>query len=93
MEKISELVGLLKLGAKKEEVAKKLRGSKTKKETAEKGKLGSGARFKELKKKLGKGKKGKKKVSDPGALAAWIGRAKHGKKKFQGLAAKARKKG
>ena len=50
-----------------------------------KGKLGSGARFKQLSKSLkGKG------VKDPAALAAWIGRKKYGKKKFQGMAAKGR---
>lgn len=48
--------------------------------------LGSGARFKALKKKLAK-----KGVRDPGALAADIGRKKHGKAKFQKLAAAGRK--
>ena len=43
--------------------------------------LGSGARFKALKKKVGSA-----------ALAAHIGRKKHGKKKFQELAAKGRKR-
>lgn len=47
-------------------------------------KLGSGARFKALKGKLGK----QKGVTDPGALAASIGRKKFGKAKFQKLAAK-----
>lgn len=42
-----------------------------------KAKLGSGARFKALTKKVG----------SP-ALAAWIGRKKYGKAKFQKLAAK-----
>lgn len=51
-------------------------------------KLGTGARFKALKSKLGA-----KGASDPGALAAWIGRKKYGKAKFAGLAAKARKGG
>ena len=46
-----------------------------------KAKLGSGARFKALAKKV----KSKK-------LAAWIGRKKYGKAKFQKLAAKGRKK-
>ena len=50
-------------------------------------KLGSGKRFKRLTKKLKK--KGAKK---PKALAAWIGRKKFGKKKFQKLSAKGRKK-
>ena len=48
------------------------------------GKLGSGARFKSLTKKLS----AKKDVTNPGALAAWIGRKKYGKKRFQNLAAK-----
>lgn len=42
--------------------------------------------FDKLKKKLGKKKK--KGVEDPGALAASIGRKKYGKKKFQKAAAK-----
>lgn len=52
-----------------------------------KAKLGSGARFKSLEKKLGK-----KGASDPGALAAYIGRQKYGAKKMSKLAAKGRKK-
>lgn len=51
-------------------------------------KLGSGARFKALTKKLAK-----KGIRNPKALAASIGRKKYGKKKFQKLAAKGRKKG
>lgn len=51
-----------------------------------KAKLGSGARFKALKKKLAA-----KGSSNPGALAAWIGRRKYGKKKFQSLSAKGKK--
>lgn len=48
-----------------------------------KAKLGQGGRFAALKKKLaGKG------ASNPGALAAFIGRKRYGKKKFQELAAK-----
>lgn len=50
-------------------------------------KLGSGARFKALQKKLGK-----KGVKNTGALAAWIGRKKFGKKKFQGLSARGKAK-
>ncbi len=43
--------------------------------------LGQGGRFAALKGELaGKG------AQDPGALAAFIGRKKYGKKKFQGLA-------
>ena len=46
------------------------------------GKLGSGTRFKKLTTKLkGGGSK------NPKALAAWIGRKKYGKKRFQKLAA------
>lgn len=53
-----------------------------------KAKLGTGARFEALQHKLaGKG------VKDPGALAAYIGREKLGKAKFQSLAAHGRKKG
>lgn len=46
-----------------------------------KAKLGSGARFKKLKKKVGSG-----------ALAAWIGRKKYGKARMAKLAAKGRKR-
>jgi len=48
-----------------------------------KGKLGSGARFKALKSKLAS----RPGVTNPGALAAFIGRKKYGKAKFQKLAA------
>lgn len=48
-------------------------------------KLGSGARFKALKKKLAS-----KGAKSPGALAAYIGRKKYGKSRFQKLAAKGR---
>jgi len=48
-------------------------------------KLGSGARFKKLTKSL-------KGARNPKALAAYIGRKKYGKKKFQKLAAKGRRK-
>lgn len=50
-------------------------------------KLGSGARFKSLTKKLAK----KPGIKNPAALAASIGRKKFGKKKFQKLAAKGRR--
>jgi hypothetical protein len=53
-----------------------------------KAKLGSGARFAALKKSLS----GQKGVTNPGALAASIGRKKYGASKFQALAAKGRKK-
>jgi hypothetical protein len=53
----------------------------------EKPKLGSGARFKSLTKKLAK-----QGARNPGALAAYIGRKKYGKKKFQGLSLMGKKK-
>lgn len=52
-----------------------------------KAKLGSGARFAALKKKLG----ARPGVTDPGALAAYIGRKKYGKKKFAALGRKGKK--
>lgn len=56
--------------------------------TKSKPKLGSGARFKALKNKLAK----QSGVTNPGAVAAAIGRKKYGKKKFQNLAKKGKKK-
>ena len=53
-----------------------------------KAKLGSGTRFAALKKKLS----GRKGVTDPGALAASIGRKKYGAKKFAKLATAGKKK-
>jgi hypothetical protein len=50
-------------------------------------KVGGGGRFKKL-----KGQLSKKGVRNPGALAASIGRKKFGKKKFQSMASKGRKK-
>lgn len=50
-------------------------------------KLGSGKRFAQLKSKLAK----KPGVTNPGALAAFIGRKKYGAKKFAGLSTKAKK--
>ena len=50
-------------------------------------KLGSGVRFKKLTKSLKRGG-----AKDAKSLAAWIGRKKYGKKKFQKLAAKGRRK-
>lgn len=47
-------------------------------------KLGTGSRFKKLVRQLSH----KKGITDPKALAAWIGRKKYGKKKFQQLAHK-----
>ena len=57
------------------------------KRASRKPKLGTGARFKALKAKLSK-----KGIRNPGALAASIGRKKYGKKRFQKLAARGRKK-
>lgn len=51
-------------------------------------KLGSGARFKSLTKKLAA-----KGVTNPPALAAWIGRKKYGAKKMAGMSAAAHKAG
>ena len=51
--------------------------------------LGSGGRFKALKKELS----GKPGVTDPGALAASIGMKKYGKARMQKMAAAGRKKG
>ncbi len=45
--------------------------------------LGSGERFRQL-----EGKLAAKGATNPGALAAWIGRKKYGKARFQKLAAK-----
>ena len=49
-------------------------------------KLGSGARFKKLSSKLAK----RPGVTNPGALAAYIGRQKYGAKRFSSLSAKGR---
>jgi hypothetical protein len=51
-------------------------------------KLGTGKRFAALAAKL---KKTRPEVKDPKALAAWIGRKKYGKAKFQKMAAKGKK--
>lgn len=48
-------------------------------------KLGSGARFAAL-----KGELAAKGAKSPGALAAWIGRKKYGKKRFASLSAQGR---
>lgn len=56
-------------------------------EKAKKAPLGSGKRFAALRESLAR-----KGVDDPDALAAWIGRQKYGKKKFQQLAAKGRRR-
>ena len=49
--------------------------------------LGQGGRFQALKNKLAS----RPGVTNPGALAAYIGRKKYGNKKFQSLSAKGRK--
>lgn len=54
-------------------------------------KLGSGKRFAKLKSSFAH-RRGKNKVSNPGGLAAYIGRKKYGKARFQKLAAKGRKR-
>lgn len=54
-----------------------------------KAKLGSGARFAALKKTLG----ARKGVTNPGALAAFIGRKKYGASKMAKMSAAGRKKG
>jgi|TARA_E500000178_G_C16531591_1_gene534688 hypothetical protein len=54
---------------------------------AKKAKLGTGTRFKKLTAKLKK-----QGVKNPKALAAAIGRKKYGKKKFQQLAARGKRK-
>jgi hypothetical protein len=51
-------------------------------------KVGGGGRFAALKGKLGK----QPGVTDPGALAAKIGRKKYGKESFQKMAAKGKKR-
>ena len=60
---------------------------KSAKEKAHLPPLGSGERFAALKASLAK----KSGITNPGALAASIGRKKYGKKRFQKLAAKGRK--
>ncbi len=52
------------------------------------GKLGDGSRFKALTGKLD----GKSGVRDPEGLAAYIGRKKYGKEKFQSLSLKGKGK-
>lgn len=64
-----------------------LKGGKS--EPSSKAKAGSGGRFKALENKLSH----KKGVTNPGGLAAALGRAKFGKAKMQKMAAKGHKKG
>ena len=56
-----------------------------------KSKPGSGKRFKALTKKLASKKGKNRKIKNPKALAAWIGRKKYGKNRFQKLATQGRK--
>jgi len=53
--------------------------------------LGSGKRFAALTRKFA-ARKGKRKVSNPGALAAFLGRKKLGAARFQKLATAGRKR-
>lgn len=55
---------------------------------AKKPKLGSGGRFKALKNKLAK----KPGVTNPGALAAYIGREKYGSAKMSSMSAAGRRR-
>jgi len=48
-------------------------------------------RFAKLVRKLA-ARRGKRKVTDPAALAAWIGRKKYGTQRFQQMAAAGRRK-
>ena len=52
------------------------------------GKLGTGTRFRRLRRTLGR----RRGVRTPGALAAWIGRRKYGTKKMAKLSARGRRK-
>lgn len=56
---------------------------------AKRPKLGSGKRFAQLKAKLA----GRKGVTNPGALAAFIGRKKYGASRMAKMAARGRKRG
>ena len=56
-------------------------------QSRKKPKLGTGERFAKLKNKLSD----RPGVTDPGALAAYIGRKKYGKAKFQNLAQRGKK--
>lgn len=57
--------------------------------------LGKGKRFAALEEQIelrGRGKKGRKKIKSPGALAAMIGRKKYGRTKMAQMAAAGRKR-
>ena len=66
---------------------KRTHGSSHKTRKARKPKLGTGKRFATLKAKLGR-----KGARNPGALAAFIGRKKFGKKRFAALGAAGRRR-
>lgn len=83
--KVSPLTGLTEGSPKDMKMDAKIATRMDKMEMHKKPKLGSGKRFAALKSKLGK-----KGATNPGALAAFIGRKALGKKKFQTLAAKGR---
>lgn len=61
---------------------------------ARKPRLGSGKRFAALKSSIARSsaKPGRKRISNPGAVAASIGRKKYGKARFQKLAAAGRRR-
>jgi hypothetical protein len=75
------------MAGKKASPAQRKAARKKYEQVAKKSKPGSGARFKVLEASAKAGG-----AKDPGAVAAAAGRAKYGKKKFQAMAAKGRKK-
>lgn len=76
------IITKMKTFTRKEQAANLLKAKNEK----GKPKLGSGKRFQQLAKELGK--KGKKGAKNPAALAAFIGRNKYGKVAFAKLSAK-----
>lgn len=78
---------LEKISCKGDIVSKTLKKKLVKTSSANSNAPGSGARFKRLEHKIAT----KGKVSNPGAVAAAIGRKKYGKQKFQAMAAHGRK--
>lgn len=84
--KIDKITGY-KEGSKKDEAMDKVVSSKMRSKSYRKPKLGSGARFKQL-----KGKLAAKGATNPSALAAYIGRKKYGAKKMGKLSAAGKKK-
>ena len=69
-----------------EKQSKKIDDKKQINEAMKKPKLGTGERFKKL-----EGKLDRKGIENPAGLAAYIGRKKMGKEKFQNLASKGKK--